>query len=275
MGELVEVMDGVYRIRLEPIEYIGHVNCYLLRRSANSFLLVDTGTRQSGGQLVATLRSIIGRENRIDQVLLSHMHPDHYGGTESVLEAYKANLLYHADELRFIDLNRQLRAQRDFDFAREYGLSIDSARRFQELTGEFLHAPGTADFYPRDGGVIGTLAGEWSVIHTPGHSPGHVCLFNKANRVMISGDHVLPKETPNIPYLPLPGYSALEAYVKSLLKIRNLSPGLLLPAHGDAFSEGEERISYILEHHRARLKEIFELMAGHTSLEAIASGVRW
>jgi glyoxylase-like metal-dependent hydrolase (beta-lactamase superfamily II) len=275
MGDCVEVMKNLYKIRLEQIEYTGHVNCYLLQTCSNSFLLVDTGTRRSSRQLVEALRSTIGRENGISQVILSHMHPDHYGGTRSVLEAYPSKLAYHPEERRIIDSSMRLAGKPDSEFARVYGLSNDSAKAFRQLAKEFRNAAAPADFYLNDGQLIETLAGDWLVVHTPGHSPGHVCLFNKANRVLISGDHVLPNETPNVSYYPLPGYSALEAYVKSLLKIRALSPGLVLPAHGDEFSDGDARISYLLDHHRVRLKEIFELMAHDVNPEDIASRVGW
>jgi glyoxylase-like metal-dependent hydrolase (beta-lactamase superfamily II) len=275
MGESAEVMNGLHRLRLDMIRYVGHVNCYLLQTSANSFLLMDTGLKDSSPQLMDALHSTIAGENRISHVTLSHMHPDHYGGTRSVLEAYQSKLAYHPEEKRLIHLASQLARQRDSVFAEEYGISNESARPFQELAEEFRNAPAQSDLSLNDGQVIRATNGEWTVVHTPGHTPGHVCLFDKASRVLLSGDHLLPNETPNVPYYPLPGYRALEAYLKSLLKIRTLSPRLVLPAHGDAFSNAAERISYLLDHHRSRLKEIFELMTHQASPEEIASGVAW
>lgn len=268
-------MNGLHRLRLEMIRYVGHVNCYLLQTSANSFLLVDTGIKDSSPQLMNALCSIVPHENKIVRVILSHMHPDHYGGTGSVLATYHSRLVYHAGERSLMDWNRRLTGTQGSEFAGEFGISEESAGLFRRLMEEYRDAPPVADSYLNDGEVVQAVNGEWLIVHTPGHSPGHVCLFNKTVGVLLSGDHLLPKETSNIPYCRLPGYRALELYLKSLLKIRGLSPSLVLPAHGNAFSDSEARISYLLDHHLARLKEMFELMTRYASVEDVASAVGW
>src|SRR5207245_6591582 len=78
---------------------------------------------------------------------------------------------------------------------------------------------------------------ELAVVWTPGHSPGHCCFYWPARRVLFSGDHLLPKISPNIGLHPQSGADPLDDYLGSLDRIRRLEGKLLLPAHGDPFGD--------------------------------------
>jgi glyoxylase-like metal-dependent hydrolase (beta-lactamase superfamily II) len=99
------------------------------------------------------------------------------------------------------------------------------------------------------------------VIWTPGHSAGHICLYDAANKVLLSGDHVLPHITPSVGMHVQTPSNPLADYLDSLRLIGKLEAELVLPGHGEPFRGLPERTAELLEHHRQRLEEIVDLLA--------------
>jgi len=100
---------------------------------------------------------------------------------------------------------------------------------------------------------------ELEVVWTPGHSPGHCCFYWPARRVLFSGDHLLPKISPNIGLHPQSGADPLDDYLASLARIRGLEIDQVLPAHGDPFGDHRERIEVIMRHHDERKAALVNL----------------
>jgi glyoxylase-like metal-dependent hydrolase (beta-lactamase superfamily II) len=97
----------------------------------------------------------------------------------------------------------------------------------------------------------------WDLIalHTPGHSPGHVCFYERTQRLLISGDHVLPRISPNISVHAQQQGNPLAEFLDALRRVRALEVDEVLPAHEWRFRGLQERVDQILEHHHARLDE--------------------
>jgi len=115
---------------------------------------------------------------------------------------------------------------------------------------------------------------EIEVIWTPGHSPGHCCFYWPARSVLFSGDHLLPKISPNIGLHPQSGADPLDDYFSSLERIRRLEVETVLPAHGDPFYDHRGRIAEIIEHHEARKAALVRLAAdGAKSGWELAAGL--
>jgi glyoxylase-like metal-dependent hydrolase (beta-lactamase superfamily II) len=100
------------------------------------------------------------------------------------------------------------------------------------------------------------------VMWTPGHTPGHICLRSDRHRVFLSGDHVLPRITPNISFYPQQKYNPLADYLESLAKIERLDSEEVLPGHQWRFSGLSDRVRELREHHHIRLDEICGLLVG-------------
>ena len=98
----------------------------------------------------------------------------------------------------------------------------------------------------------GDHIGDWEVLWTPGHDPGHVCLFRSSDGVLISGDLLLPDYTPNIQPDPS-GRDALADFLASLDRIAQLPVTLVLPAHGAPYRDAKRRVRELRQHHAARL----------------------
>ena len=100
-------------------------------------------------------------------------------------------------------------------------------------------------------------------IWTPGHSPGHVCFFSEDRKLLVSGDHVLPRITPNISVHAQQESNPLGDYLDSLRKVQGLGTEEVLPGHEYRFSDLDGRVEEIITHHSDRLDEIEQVITEH------------
>ena len=139
-------------------------------------------------------------------------------------------------------------------------------------------APQIADHYDclADGEVLEYGGWRLRCIFTPGHSPGHMCLYDKDRKTLFAGDHVLFHITPNIcRWESMP--DALGSYLDSLARVRDLPVELLLPAHRSETGDLRARVNELTAHHHRRLEDTFSVVQGHPGLTAyqIAGVMRW
>jgi glyoxylase-like metal-dependent hydrolase (beta-lactamase superfamily II) len=121
--------------------------------------------------------------------------------------------------------------------------------------------PPVPTHYVRGGDHLRLAGRDWEVLHTPGHTGDHVCLFDAEAKLLISGDHVLPTITPHVPGLS-PLADPLGSYLESLQGLRRLGDvSLVLPAHGHPFADLPGRIDSIVAHHEGRLDELRRISA--------------
>jgi glyoxylase-like metal-dependent hydrolase (beta-lactamase superfamily II) len=97
---------------------------------------------------------------------------------------------------------------------------------------------------------------EW----TPGHSPGHICLYAADSGLLFAGDHMLPELSPNIGLHPQSTPDPLHEYLDGLRRMAALQPKLILPAHGRPFTNAAGRVETLVAHHRRRLDQVMEIL---------------
>lgn len=255
------VARDVYRIEV-PLQMRSpdRLNCYLVR-AGDSILLVDTGMRGSEDALFAGLSAL---DLHPTDVLITHGHPDHWG----LASRFTDTVIAHRGVQRELDYARSPAEMAErfatSEIARAFG--IDPSRfavfdRYKELVAGI---PSVREI--EDGDVIG----EWTVLWTPGHSPGHVCLYRAEDGVLIAGDHLLPGFTPNIqpdPDRP----DALADYLGSLARVAALDVSLVLPAHGEPFLQAAERAEELVVHHRQRLERLSAYLVVPRTLEEVSA----
>lgn len=278
--EVIEVAPGILRMQL-PISMpgLGHVNTYALE-DENGFALVDPGLPgpESWDALMGRIKTAGIPLERVHTAIVTHSHPDHFGGADQLHEEAGAEVLTHES---FRSMVSETNDDIDMDLldASEDELLEIWKRRFQQ----FEPTPwGTRREPPPDEAirrwiVMGEgghkrfrgpeptirvaddeavrLAGrDWFAVHTPGHTIDHLCLYDPENGVLLAGDHVLPTITPHIA-----GSSEVEdplaTFFASLDKVAAL-PGLTcaLPAHGHPFEDLAGRCDHIRVHHDERLQ---------------------
>jgi glyoxylase-like metal-dependent hydrolase (beta-lactamase superfamily II) len=230
-----EVAPGLWRLRL-PLawEAINHVNAYLIEGDA--LTLVDCGTA-GHATCAEALEVAVGTTGHaledVGTLVLTHIHSDHMGLAQHVLERSGAELWAHPDDAHFYDAvnaTERIISARERR-ARQEGVPEHRLEPFRTADEELQGALGPVEGHALVNGV--TLAsgiGELEVHETPGHAPSHVFLIQRESGVAIVGDLICPAFVPWLDY----GYSAdpLAETFASLDILEALDPSLSLPGHG-------------------------------------------
>lgn len=110
-------------------------------------------------------------------------------------------------------------------------------------------------------------------VHTPGHSPGDLCFHDPSQRLLLSGDHVLPRITPNVGVHAQSAGNPLAEFFDSLARVAALEPEVdeVLPAYEYRFAGIGARVEQLLGHHDQRLAEVEEAATGLTAWELTAT----
>ena len=247
-----------------PFE-LRHVNGFLLR-DGDDFTLVDTGlqTDESRQALMQNLEALKIPVNQITRILITHIHPDHFGLAAELRERTGAELVIHRLEVALME-PRYARAEDLVHDVAEWlsknGVPADQAEFLKSASmaaREFVKVV-DPDVLLEGAERLRIDGSELEVIWTPGHSPGHCCFYWPDRRVLFSGDHLLPKISPNIGLHPQSGADPLDDYLQSLARIDGLPVDLVLPAHGDPFSDHRARIAVIKQHHEERKATLVDL----------------
>jgi glyoxylase-like metal-dependent hydrolase (beta-lactamase superfamily II) len=270
--EITEVAPGILRMQL-PIQFtgLGHVNCYALE-DERGFAIVDPGL--PGDKSWDGLIDRLGRAEipltRIHTVVITHSHPDHFGGAARVREETGADILTHRSFKLWWDRDSDglddtpsdaLEMPEDWSRPTPWGgaFTPPSDGAVSEMRAEMRsndHRPHPT-IRVDDAEVIKLGRREWVSMHTPGHTPDHLCLFDPEGGVVLSGDHVLPSITPHIGGMDGFAEDPLAEFFGSLDRMAKLDGvTVALPAHGHPFTDLAGRVRVIEEHHVERLARL-------------------
>lgn len=262
-----EITPGIIWIKL-PISDVDNVggppdiNVYLIRGD-NGHLLVDSGwnTDISFNTMHNNLVKNGISFGDISQILVTHIHPDHYGMAGRIKQLSGATIaMHHLEEelieARYIHLEGLL--QETDHMLSANGVPHDEMVEMRDATVGMQRyvMPVYPDIRLRDGDTITTGQFTFRVIWTPGHSSGHLCLYEPDKKILLSGDHILPRITPNVSVHPQSIENPLGRYITALKEVRRLDTELTLPGHNEPFDNVTERIDAIIEHHIQRNMEI-------------------
>ncbi|MFR5827720.1 MAG: MBL fold metallo-hydrolase [Adlercreutzia equolifaciens] len=233
-------------------------------------------------QALSDALAALGRSWDKVQVVLTHSHPDHTGNLDRI---WREGMPVLANLHSFQEVKNLMEMEGNV-----YGpllLQAATSEQQQDMTfgeeGPRLHV--SAELLPlstypimtylADGDCLSLGEFEFEVIETPGHDPWHICLYEAAHKILLSGDHVLERITPSVSSW-FSAYNALAEFLDSLEKVRGYDVDLVLPAHGKPFTGMGERVDLLIEHHRKRLEEIYELVAGgHDDIVQISQHATW
>ena len=261
-GVLLEVAPGIHWLRMPLPFMLDHINLWLLE-DGDGWTLVDTGlgsdsVKEIWNRLLAG--PLAGRP--IKRIIVTHFHPDHLGLAGWLSRRFEAPVLMTQAEFELASwlhsASGDTRSERQRTFFSRHGLSQQQIE--QQAVGGNLYrtrVPELPATYQRVRHQDRLAVGEhqWQAVVGRGHSPEHLCLYCAELDVLIAGDQILPRISPNISVSFLnPDADPLSNYLSSLEDLLALPASVrVLPAHGRVFHGLHQRGAALQAHHQERL----------------------
>jgi glyoxylase-like metal-dependent hydrolase (beta-lactamase superfamily II) len=279
----MRILNGVHQIKTPaPGSTSWSTNIYAIEGD-DGHILVDSGwdSQESLWAFQEGIRAANLKLRDIKKVIITHIHPDHYGLSTKIKQICGAQVAIHridADIIStrykdFADLSKKTE-----EMLRQNGVPADELPQLAEASlwmNKYV-TPDLPEVKLEDGDTISNDSFEFEVIWTPGHSPGHICLYERDKKFIITGDHILYDTTPHVGFNPQSGGNPLSDYISSLKKLESLRVHFILPGHGPVFNALGLRINRILEHHEERNRTIMKsLRNGLQTAYAIAQQIPW
>lgn len=282
-----EILKDIYRIQIAlPDNPLRSLNAYLIRGDRN--LLIDTGFNRDEcyEELSGALDSLGVNFGNTD-IFITHLHSDHCGLVSRLIDRGSKDgegcKVYCSEkdgkiinDSNFDDYWRELE-----EIFMDYGFPPGEIGKDADLhPGKKYRNIGLVDFETvKDGDVIAVGEYKFTCTHTPGHTPGHICLYEKDHEILISGDHILGDITPNIcieACMPNP----LSLYFDSLNRIDVLPVKKTLCSHRGEIRDVKVRIGELKAHHRHRLAEVMNILSEggknpHKNAYEVAQFMTW
>lgn len=264
-----------YRLEIPlPETPLKALNAYLIC-SDDRNLLIDTGlNHEACRSAMRTGLETLGVDMNRTDIFITHFHADHFS-LVPIIATPTSRIFFNRRDAELIDSWDGINSM--VELCRGHGFPVSQLKK------AFEHHPAIrfgTQWVPgakilADGETL--TYGDYCLtcVETPGHSLGHLCLYEKTEAILIAGDHLLIDITPNIQ-----GWSEAEnslgKYLDSLRKIYPLDVRLVLPGHRRLFSDHRKRIDELLEHHEKRLEEVKAILAGGPRhAYAAASKMTW
>lgn len=269
-GEPEKIADGVYWARFSMPMSLDHINLWLLE-DEDGWTVVDTCLAiPSARETWETLFSGFMQNKPIKRVICTHLHPDHVGLAGWLTERFNCPLWMSREEFLMCramagDTGRPA-PDVALNFYRRAGYNEEQLERYRKKFGNFGRAiaPLPDSFHRMVDRETITIGGRyWQVIVGAGHSPEHTALYCPALKLLISGDQVLPRITPNVSVFPTePDGNPLKEWLRSSAKFRETLPDdlLVLPAHEAPFYGLHVRVTQIIETHKRDLNSLFDYL---------------
>lgn len=276
---LVPVTDDIFQVHLPLPFALNRVNCYLLR-GADGWTVVDAGLNTPEGRAAwdQAFAALGITPADISQIVLTHAHPDHFGLTGWFQEQTGAPVYLSPLEAEFARVTwMEHRMMEGFDtYLMTLGMPADMAQSVTHgltFTGEmtYPHPTRLITIEPGDDILLGKR--RFQIIATPGHSDGQIIFYDPDDHLLLCGDHVLMKITPNVGLWPTSLPDPLGRFLESLRALQALEVRLALPGHKALITDWCGRLNELLAHHDDRLRHTLAAVAGGATVYEAAQRV--
>lgn len=264
---ITHITGDIVQIQI-PLPYaLNIVNCYLIQGD-NGWTMVDSGlnTPPARSQWKSALNHLNITPDDIEKIVITHMHPDHFGmagwwqtQVESPMPVYlpigekhQMTMFYHSEDANDF-YTWMVMGGMDKAHARDVAEGFNQTRNIAKpypIQQEYI--------YPNQTITLGTR--QFKMIHTPGHSDGQLIFYDEADELLLSGDHVLMKITPNIGSWPHTDPNPLGRFMDSLKSLTDLKVEQALPGHKWLINDWAGRIEELIAHHEMRLIHTLEVI---------------
>ncbi len=269
-----ELAENIYTILIPlPGNPLRSLNCYVIRGERN--LLIDTGFNQPEcTEALLNGMNELGLTPENTDIFLTHLHSDHTGNAGLLYQSGYRILIGRTDGNAMKSLYRLVNRERML----QEGMPPNVLEKVFAGNPGAKYAPGYFEPQLVDGGDILEYGGfRLECLEMPGHTPGHICLYDREKKLIFLGDHVLFDITPNITVWHFV-QDSLGDYLNSLRTIRELPIEKAFPAHRSLGTVTvRERVDALLRHHQVRLDECESVVRTHANSSAyeIAGRMTW
>ena len=273
-----EVASDLYRVEIPLLgNPLRSINSYILKGQERN-LIIDTGmNREECLEAMRTGLKRLGVDLRKTDFFITHFHVDHLGLVANLVDDHSTVYLSQADADRFHEVVFGTLWSDMIQYTRSNGFPENELK--EALPNHPACLYGVKEPLPfrlvRDGDSVGIGNYLFRCLETPGHTKGHMCLYEPHAKMLVSGDHILNDITPTVSMRTDDG-NPLREYLASLAKVEALEIDLVLPGHRNIFKNYRERIDELRSHHRKRLNEICSILeGGGKNAYEVASRMRW
>jgi glyoxylase-like metal-dependent hydrolase (beta-lactamase superfamily II) len=278
-----QVTPGVWSVPVTiPDNPLRYTLCYLLLADAG-VVVVDPGWDSDTGwtDLQRGLDTAGVSADRITGIVVTHVHLDHHGLSRRLSDASGAWIAMHAEEVQALParISRTVGPDGGRAWLARCGAPDEMMAEFNQDLADTLGIFRLADpdILLQDGETVDLPGRRIRVVWTPGHTPGHICLYDADYDLLLTGDHLLPRISPNIGIFPGGLKSPLTSYLDSLRAMPTFDAAEALPAHEYRFRGIAGRSQAIAQHHDARAREVLDIVAaaGQPTVWDVTENLTW
>jgi len=273
---LQEIDSNLFRIEIPlPDSPLKYLNSYVVR-STEKNLIIDTGLNHP--ECLTAMKqglSEIGVDLEKSDIFITHLHADHFS-LVSKLATPNTRIYFNRPDAEIVESYRGIDSI--LPFAARHGFP---ERKLAATLEAHPAVKFGSNWVPPlqliENGhqlVYGNYA--FTCIETPGHTPGHNCLYEPGKKILVSGDHILCDITPNIQCWSDQG-NPLGDYLESLTHVFELDVAIVLPGHRRLIENHRRRIDELIAHHHRRLDEVMRILRRESPISAFetASKMSW
>ncbi len=274
---MTETQETVEIITMPTPFPVGPINLYLLKE--DPVTLIDAGP--SSDKSLTTLTNALNSHGfsikDIKRLIITHTHPDHIGLASKIQEISGAEIFLHKNEIAKLS-HQSIEEYERVGILAQAGIPpavIEELAKWNKNTRKsYVTKLDVAKITPLQGGEQFQIGSRTlQVLNTPGHSPGHICLYDATSQELFSGDHILAEISPN-PLLELDAEGvgrnkSLVQYLDSLKIITQIPLTKIYPGHGTPFTNYHEVLERFYYHFQQRERTVFQLIGreGKTAYE--------
>lgn len=274
-----EILPSIYRIEVPlPKNPLKYINSYLVK-TRDRCLLIDTGLNRP--ECLDALRGGLAEldvDMHSTDIFITHLHSDH-SGLAAVLKTSASNVF--SSKIDGDAINALCKAEGHWDKmasgARHHGFDPEQLEAaITQHPGNLYGNKDWIDFrFVGEGDVLSYGEFHFHCIFAPGHTAGHLCLFEPKRGILVAGDNILNDITPNITAWS-DSQNPLADYFATLDKLEQLGMGTVLPAHRRQITDWRERVSELRKHHQMRLAEVETILRqGEFTAYQVAAKMMW
>jgi glyoxylase-like metal-dependent hydrolase (beta-lactamase superfamily II) len=270
-----QVYPDIFRMEIPlPGNPLKAINSYVIKGGVR-FLIIDTGMNmpECRAAMAAGLAELAVDLSRTD-FFITHLHADHLG-LVSELAGKSAKVYFNYPDEKIVNNPHHWEKIKATVLANGFSAEEMEAALRKHPGRKFQNQNPVNFTLLKEGDTIAIGRYVFQCIETPGHTSGHLCLYEAKEKIFFSGDHILEDITPNISMWADAG-NPLQEYMDSLDKINSFDIRHVFPGHRRVFTDHRKRITELKKHHQIRAEEVLAILKkGSRNAYQVASQMTW